>query len=129
MISITRTFFFTVGQNNFGNKIPSVHESLVVVFVVLFFSLFCHCLNKWFFPLLHVLFHVTTTHIKPCYYVYYEHISSRSVTFFCQLVYPFFSKVLNLISDTLWNFKQHEKLVMSMGGDEKRRIGGGVTSQ
>ena len=56
-------------------------------------------------------------------------LATEVLPFFCQLVYPFFSKVLNLISDTLWNFKQHEKLVMSMGGDEKRRIGGGVTSQ
>ena len=36
-----------------------------------------------------------------------------------------FPQVVNLIPDSLWNFEQHEKLVMSTGGDEKRRIGGG----
>ena len=56
-------------------------------------------------------------------------LAAEVLPFFASLCILFFSKVLNLISDTLWNFKQHEKLVMSMGGAEKRRIGGGVTSQ
>ena len=57
-------------------------------------------------------------------------LAAEVLLFFASLCILFFLKFLILFQiHTLWNFKQHEKLVMSMGGDEKRRIGGGVTSQ
>ena len=35
-ISINRTFFLTIGQNNFGNKIPNLNEILTITWNIFF---------------------------------------------------------------------------------------------